>query len=140
VRHDLQGGKPGVIFRVEGAERYEILVTSYYFLPAHNSSQGTLGLHNYTPGREFFVDGPQYHIGDEGWRLKADVLVLTSNRSKFSKIVAVTKDTWRARSVGYDSVHPSFLSTAKFFWQADSTRILSEQTLTSDVITNSLLH
>ena len=142
VRYAVQDGTPGVLFRVEGAENYEILVTGYSFCPGGNSPHSTFGIHNYTAGREFFVSDPQSYmdVGDKGWRLQADAWVLPSHQSKFSKLVAVTRDAWRARNAGYDTIHPSFFSTAKFFWNANSRHILSQQTLTSELITNTPHH
>jgi hypothetical protein len=129
----------GPLFRIEGADKYEIFVKGYAYVQANAPpfSTNSIEFSFQNPpfrSREIHADDLQANsvISKEGWQMQADVMVLVPD-DKFTTACDVIKDTWRMRK----RIKTSIFSTAKFLWTGyPHMHVISEQIITSEVITN----
>jgi hypothetical protein len=140
VRSEVVVGNTKLLFRVEGADKYEILIqgcryVSSNYLPPSDGREPADTLFDpfyFYTAREFHVDQPKSSpFNDEGSKLQAIVCVVV-HESKFSKLRRVAKDALAFRKpFGFP-----FFSLAKFLWQSNERHCISHQVITSDVVTN----
>lgn len=143
VRTGIEDGKAGVLFRVEGGQQYELRVKSFCYILGKNAkpSDGIITLNYWLPGREFWaIAAPEYYadVGAQGWKVQAEVFLITPEKNNIGKVFRVLKDSWReyrfwrSRAGG----KPSFLFMAKSRWNDKGRNVVTEETVTSDPITN----
>lgn len=131
VRNEIVDGVPKLLFRVEGADKYEIMISRVYYVNAHD--RGEIPLSTFLPKekseRQFYADPPLY----SGWNLQADVYVGRVDK-KFSQHLSnfwwVMKKTWKDRN----KTKSSMFSLAKLYWQHH--RMLEFTTLSEQKIGN----
>lgn len=135
VKSEVVDGKTKLLFRVEGAEKYAILIRGFRYL--HDNDQPeplTLTVPVFTSlnrEREFYADPPQYSpLNVEGWKLQANVSVMRSDHNLYA-LYGVIRYTWHIQKQSGSSV----FSAAKLLWDYP-THSVSEQTITSEVLTN----
>jgi hypothetical protein len=143
VRTGIEDGKTAVLFRIEGAEQYELHIKNFRYLigrkPASRLPAFTLDL----VAREFWATAaPEYYadVGEQGWQVQASVFVVVPEKNNIGKVFRVLRAArreYRFWRQGPSPVHVSFLSLAKSRWKANGNYVI-EQTITSDVITNTL--
>ena len=73
VRNEIVDGNQRILFRVEGAELYEVYTTDSWYVRGGQLLPDfeILSFHNSVPGSEFFVDAPQGYLNgpEQGWKL-----------------------------------------------------------------------
>jgi hypothetical protein len=97
VKTGIEDGTP-VLFRVEGAEPYEVHIKTLRYLlgQKHVSSLPSftldLGAREFwsAPATEYYAD-----VGDQGWQLEANVYVVVPEKNNIGKVSRVLKDAWR---------------------------------------------
>jgi hypothetical protein len=144
VRTGIEDGKTGVLFRVEGAEQYELHIENFRYLlgrkPASSLPSLTLDLGT----REFWATAaPEYYadVGDQGWQVQASVFVIGPAKKNIRKALWAIRNAWPEYRFWRRTAKPvSFLSLAKSRWNYNGNLILSRQTITSELITNTPPH
>jgi hypothetical protein len=141
VRSEIVNGTNKFLFKIEGADQHEVCVAGFWYVANEklSSSNGVFAFTNYSRpiwGRLFLVNAPQYSPNAKGLRLQADVGVFSPDKNNPGKALRVIKDAWDDSS--RDRL--SYFSTAKAYWQNKAMGLISEQTLTSDLITNTPPH
>jgi len=134
IRSEVVNGQTKLLFRVEGAEQYQIFIKGFLYIRGNDQpvQRYPFSLHNYQQiGRQFYADPPLYsHNNDQGWKMQAGVSVVAQDKS-LTRLYDVIKTSWLFHK---NQPLPIF-SLAKVLWKLP-TPPMSEQVITSDLITN----
>lgn len=135
------GRKAFGLFQVQGAEQYDIIVTSYRCVHGTNASpvNPTFAFKNLQTFRIFRVENQD--LVHQELQLEANVDVVEPEK-KLSQLLRTLKGIlqcvfMKASSNGKTA---PITSVVKPLWELNSYRVISEQTLTSDLITNTQSH
>jgi hypothetical protein len=136
VRSEVVDGKSKLLFRLEGADQYDIYIKGFFYLHGNNPQIRTLVALNGQNTRQFYADPLSLsENSDPITNLKAGVFVSVLDRN-FSRGYWAIKDSWSLRK---ERKLPMF-SLAKSLWKRPL-RAVYDGIITSDVITNApLIH
>lgn len=145
VRSEVVDGKPKLLFKVEGAEQYEVFINGFWYVHGDDHSTPLIPNISLLPDyllkrRQFYADPPRYSPyyppstpNDQTWKMRCNAQVLVDDR-KLSKLWWVAKNTWTLRQESHNSI----VYVAKYLWRNSPRRNISEQTITSELITSDL--
>lgn len=127
VRSEVIDGNSKLLFRLEGADQYRVFIKGFFYI--HGDDQTLVALNGQT-GRQFYAEPLLYSENGPITQMRAGVFVLVLD-TNFSRFYWCIRDAWSLRK---ESKLP-ILSHAKSLWQR-SVRVVSNETITSDVFTN----